>query len=81
MIDKFKEIIKKAYLDGGNKFADVDFPEESDFDEWWEDNKDLTSDYKHKKETFAINNEMVMDDLKWQFNWVLRAIKKGYKNA
>jgi hypothetical protein len=33
-----------------------------------------------KKGSERINYERDEDDLKWQFNWVLRAIRKGYKS-
>lgn len=37
--------------------------------------------YGNKRETEKINyeDEMREDDLKWQFRWVIRAIKKGYR--
>jgi hypothetical protein len=36
---------------------------------------------KRQKDRFNWTNEMNEDDLKWQFRWVQRAIKKGYREA
>lgn len=34
---------------------------------------------KRGKELINYTNDMTVDDLKWQLRWVIRAIKKGYK--
>lgn len=34
---------------------------------------------KKDKERFNLNNDDGLSDGKWQLNWVLRALKKGYK--
>lgn len=34
---------------------------------------------KNKKERYNLNDEMHDEDIKYMLNWVLRAIKKGYK--
>ena len=34
---------------------------------------------KKDKEIINYTDEMKTDDLKWQFHWVIRSIKKGYK--
>ena len=34
---------------------------------------------KKQKERYNINDEMHEDDIKYMFNWVIKAIKKGYR--
>lgn len=38
-----------------------------------------SSTSKKNKERFNLNSEDALEDAKWQLNWVLRALKKGYK--
>ena len=40
---------------------------------------EYTEPYGNKKNRERFNYENDEDDLKWQFRWVIRAIKKGYK--
>ena len=36
---------------------------------------------KNQVERFNYTDDNVIDDLKWQFSWVIRAIKKGYREV
>jgi hypothetical protein len=45
----------------------------------WAEPYARSSKDKNQKERYNLNNEDHLEDVKYMFNWVTRAIKKGYR--